>query len=100
MNAIMLVESWLEHRTMSTSRSGNRDLGLGQLSDWTRNRLAHLSALGRIDFAPANEAEYYNPWQATRMIALWFNLMLDEHQGDLNAAVRAYHCGARLARQG
>jgi hypothetical protein len=98
--AIMMAESWFEHRALSTSRSGNRDVGLGQFSDWTRERLTSLFETGRIDFAPADEAAYYNPWQATRMITLWFDLMIDEHQGDVNAAIRAYHCGTRLARAG
>jgi hypothetical protein len=76
MCAIMMAESWFEHRAVSTSRSGNRDIGLGQLSDWTRGRLTHLFDTGRIDFAPADEAAYYDPWQATRMLAVWFDLML------------------------
>jgi hypothetical protein len=100
MGAIMMAESWFEHRAVSISRSGNRDVGLGQLSDWTRWRLTHLFEAGRIDFVPADEAAYYDPWQSTRMMALWFDLMIDEHAGDLNAAIRAYHCGTPLARAG
>jgi hypothetical protein len=100
MGAIMMVESWFEHRAVSTSRSGNRDVGLGQMSDWTRERLGSLFETGRIDFAPVNDAGYFNPWQATRMVAIWFDLMLDEHRGDLDSAIRAYHRGSPEARAG
>jgi hypothetical protein len=100
MGAITMVESWFEHRAVFTNRAGNRDVGLGQFSDWTRARLSSLLETGRVDFAPPDESGYYNPWQATRMIALWFDLMLEEHRGDVDAAIRAYHRGSPLARTG
>jgi hypothetical protein len=95
LNAIVMVESWFEHRAVSTSRSGNRDLGLGQASDYARATMAGLSRNGWIDFAPESEASYFNPWVATRMTAIWFNLMIEEQRGNLDASIRAYHQGSR-----
>jgi hypothetical protein len=100
MTAIVMVESWFEHRAVSTSVSGNRDLGLGQASDGARLSLRRLHEGGVIDFAPEDESEYFNPWIATRAVAVWFGLMLEENDGDLDAAVRAYHRGTPLARNG
>lgn len=96
LNAILMVESWFEHRAVSTSRSGNRDLGLGQASDYARGSMARLFRVGRIDFAPDDDAEYFDPWVATRMTAIWLELMIDEQRGDLEAAIRAYHEGSPL----
>jgi hypothetical protein len=100
MAAIMMTESLFEHRAIHTNAAGNRDLGLAQASDYTRMTLTRLHQAGRIDFAPAGDAAYDDPWQATRVIALWFDLMLDETRGDLDLAVRAYHRGAPLALAG
>lgn len=100
MGAIVMAESWFEHRAVSTSRSGNRDLGLGQASDWARSTLHRLHQEGAIDFAPADDADYLDPWHAMRMVAVWFELMLHETNGDLDAAVRAHHAGSAAARLG
>ena len=100
MNAIVMAESWFEHRAISISRSGNRDLGLAQMSDFARDRLRQLCRAGRIDFAPGADAGYFDPWQATRMAAIWFELMLAEQDGDLEAAIRSYHLGAAATRSG
>jgi hypothetical protein len=100
MSSIVMVESWFEHRAESTGHSGNRDVGLGQLSDWTRQRLRTLFEAGQIDFGPDHESQYYDPWQASRLVAIWFDLMITEHRGDLDAAIRAYHRGTPLARAG
>ncbi len=93
----MMVESWFEHRAVSVSRSGNRDLGLGQSSDFARRTMARLARAGAIDFAPEDDDAYFDPWQATRMTAIWFQFMLDEQRGDLNGAIRAYHRGTPQA---
>ena len=100
MRAIAMAESWFEHRAVSVSRSDSRDLGLAQMSDFARNRLRQLFLADRIDFAPDNDQGYFDPWQATRMVAIWFDLMLFEQIGDLPAAIRAYHLGAAATRSG
>jgi hypothetical protein len=99
MNAIVMAESWFEHRAISISRSRNRDLGLAQMSDFARDRLAQLLRAGRIDFAPDDDRGYFDPWQATRMAAIWFDLMLTEQNGDIQASVRSYP-RQRFFRQG
>lgn len=100
MAAILMTESGFVHRASYVNGGGNRDIGLAQASDWTRAALTRLHLAGTIDFAPAGEADYYDPWQATRVLVLWFGVMLDETRGDLDAAIRAYHRGAPLARAG
>ena len=100
MNAILMVESGFLHRARAINGAGNRDIGLAQASDWTRAALPVLRLAGTIDFAPDTEAAYEDPWQATRVLVLWFGLMLDETRGDLGAAIRAYNRGAPQARAG
>ena len=100
MAAIMITESAFEHRALTINSSGNRDIGVAQASDGTRTALARLHSSGLIDFAPVDEDDYTNPWQGTRVLVLWFAIMLDETGGDLDAAIRAYHRGGPLARTG
>jgi hypothetical protein len=100
MAAILMTESGFVHRAYNVNAAGSRDLGLAQASDWTRATLERLHTNGLIDFAPATEADYEDPWQATRVLVLWFGLMLDETRGELDTAIRAYNRGAPLARAG
>jgi len=97
--AIVMVESWFEHRAVNINTNGERDLGLAQASAGCRRRLGLLHARGEIPNR-FEEADYFDPLKASQVAVLWYLRLLHAAGGDESTAIRAYHKGLRAARAG
>jgi hypothetical protein len=58
--------------------------------------MRELYVQGSVDVLMA-DADYLDPWKATRFLALWMKVLLAESDGDLDRATRAYHRGTARA---
>ena len=99
LQAVAMAESWFEHRAINVNVDGSQDIGLPGASDYARATIRKLHAVGVIDFSLKDD-ESYDPFKATRMLTIWFQIMLDEADGDLDLAVRAYNRGIVRALRG
>lgn len=89
--AIVMAESWFEHRAVNRNEWGT-DLGLAQCSTFCQRIVAAMGMTGMIRFVPS-EADYFDPWVATRIATIWFKRELIRAEGDVSLAIRAYHRG-------
>jgi hypothetical protein len=98
-SAIVMAESWFEHRAFTENPWGNRDYGLAGCSNHCRRVLAEMAEEGRVDFLLEDD-EYFDPRNGTRAAAIWFGRELVRAEGDMDLAIAAYYRGLDAARRG
>ena len=94
--AIVMAESWFEHRAVNENAYGNRDLGLAQCSDPCRRTISAMAAAGELPFSPS-DADYLDPRIGSFIATAWFERELRRAAGDVPLAIRAYHRGLEAA---
>jgi hypothetical protein len=99
LKAIAMSESWFDHRASAVNTDGSVDLGLGGASGFARRTIRRWYDNGRCDFTMSDD-EYHVPWLATRWLAFWFEVMLQEAEGDIPLAIRAWNWGIGRAAAG
>ncbi|HLC62246.1 MAG TPA: transglycosylase SLT domain-containing protein [Candidatus Nanoarchaeia archaeon] len=92
--AIVMTESWFEHRGLTVNKDGTRDLGLSGATDSTRKAMRRIYGIGMED------DNYFDPFRAAKVAVLWFDRMLLESKGKEELAIRAYYRGISKAMQG
>jgi hypothetical protein len=60
----------------------------------------HASRARRPLSVPVLLAVVHNPYNASRMLTRWFQIMLDEAEGNVDLAIRAYNAGIGRAQLG
>jgi hypothetical protein len=63
--AIVMSESWFEHRAIHGDRSGNVDIGLAQASDFARARMPELCKQGVVDVELTMASGKSGPWMSS-----------------------------------